>query len=195
MMITAQHIKELREKTGAGVADVKKALEDAKGDVARALELIRRTFGSIVEKKAGRETGAGVVDAYVHSNGRIGVLVEMLCETDFVSRTAHFKALAHDIALHIAAMRPLYASFDAVPRDVWEAEKRRFEEEAAALGKPSHIVEEIVDGKLKSYFGALTLTEQPFVKDQDRTVGQVLRDAVGQFGENIRIGKFVRFEI
>ncbi len=194
-MITAQHIKELREKTGAGVADVKKALEDAKGDPGRALEFIQRTFGTAAEKKAGRETGAGVVDAYIHSNSRIGVLVEVLCETDFVSRTARFRALAHDIALHIAAMRPLWVSLDAVPRDAWEAEKRRFEEEAAALGKPAHIAQEVVDGKLRSYFGALTLMEQSFVKDENRTVGQVLRDAVGQFRENIKIGKFVRFEI
>ena len=195
MPISAQQIKELREKTGAGVADVKKALEEVNGDAARALELIQRKFGNIAEKKSGRETGAGVVDAYIHSNGKIGVLVELFCETDFVSRNAHFKTLAHDLALHIAAMRPLYASLDAVPQEIWQIEKRRYEEEARTLGKPSHIVQEIVDGKLKSYFGAMTLSEQPFVKDQDRTVGQVLRDAVGQFGENIKIGKFIRFEI
>lgn len=194
-MITAQQIKELREKTGAGVADVKKALEDAKGDADRALAFIQRKFGDIMEKKAGRRTSAGIVEAYIHSNGRIGVLLELLCETDFVARTSGFRELAHSVCLHIAAMRPLYASLDVVPPDVWDAEKRRFEEEAAALGKPTHIAEEIVDGKLKSYFGALALMEQQFVKDQDRTVGQVLRDAVGQFGENIRIGKFVRFEI
>ena len=195
MAISAQQIKELRERTGAGISDVKKALEDAKGDMARALELIERKLGGTAEKKASREIKGGLVEAYIHSNGKIGTLVELGCETDFVARNPAFKELAHNIALHIAAMRPLYLSLEAVPKEVWQVEKERFEEEAKQLNKPAHIMEEIVDGKLKSYFGALALLEQPFVKDQDKTVGTVVKEAIGKFGENIKIGRFARLEI
>ena len=193
--ISAQLIKELREKTGAGVSDVKKALEEAKGDTAKALEIIERKLGGSAGKRAGRETKAGVVEAYVHSNDRLGVLVELFSETDFVARNEGFKNLAHDIALHIAAMRPMYLSLDAVPREQWEAQRERFAEEAQALNKPANIVEQIIDGKLKAYFGAYSLLEQPFVKDQNKTVGEVLNEAIGRFGENINIGRFVRLEM
>ena len=193
--ITAQLIKELREKTGAGISDVKKALEEAKGDTSRAVEIIERKLGSSAGKRAGRETTAGIVEAYVHTNDRLGVLVELFSETDFVARNPGFRELAHDIALHIAAMRPMYLSLDAVPREEWEAQKSRFAEEAASLNKPANIVEQIIDGKLKAYFGAYALLEQPFVKDQDKTVGQVLNEVIGKFGENIKIGRFVRLEM
>jgi len=194
-MIETQQIKELREKTGAGISDIKRVLEQAKGDMARAIELLERTLGSAAEKKASRETRGGVVEAYVHSNSRIGALVEMLCETDFVARNPAFRELAHGIAMHIAAMRPLYLSLETIPKDIWQSEKERFEEEAKALGKPALVVEQIVDGKLKVYFGALALLEQPFVKDQDKTVGEVVNEAIGRFGENIKVGRFARFEI
>ncbi len=194
-MVTADQIKELREKTGAGIADVKKALEEAGGDMARATAAIERRLGSIATKKASRATKAGLVEAYIHSNGRVGTILEMHCETDFVARNPAFKELAHDIAMHIAAMSPLYLSLDAVPRELWDAEKSRFTEEAHSLGKPQNIVDAIVDGKLKSYFGAVTLLAQPFVKDQDKTVGDILNEAIGKFGENIKIGKFARFEL
>ncbi|TSC76755.1 MAG: elongation factor T [Parcubacteria group bacterium Gr01-1014_33] len=194
-MISSQQIKELRERTGAGISDVKKALEDAKGDVARAHDLIQRKFGGVAEKKASRETRAGLVDAYIHSNGKIGVLVEISCETDFVARNPAFKELAHDIAMHIAAMRPLYMSLDTVPKDVWQIEKERFEEEVRALGKPAAITGQIVDGKLKAHFGALALLEQPFIKDQDKSVGEMIKEAIGKFGENMKVGRFTRLEI
>lgn len=194
-MISAQLIKELREKTGAGVSDVKKALEEANGDTARALEIIERKLGKSAEKRAGRETTAGIVEAYVHSNGRLGVLVELFSETDFVARNPMFKELAHDLALHIAAMRPMYLSLDVVPRDQWEMQRERFAEEAKARTLPSNIVEQIIDGKLKAYFGAYSLLDQPFVKEQDKTVGQVLNEVIGKFGENIKIGRFVRLEM
>lgn len=194
-MISAQLIKELREKTGAGVSDVKKALEEAKGDTARALEIIERKLGGSAGKRAGRETTAGIVEAYIHSNGRLGVLVELLCETDFVARNPLFKELAHDISLHIAAMKPIYLSLNAIPRDQWEAQKERFAQEAKQLNKPSSVAEQIVDGKLKAYFGAYSLLDQSFVKDQDKSVGQVLNEGIGKFGENIKIGRFVRFEM
>lgn len=194
-MISAQQIKELREKTGAGVSDVKKALEESKGDMEGALAFIKRKLGSSAVKRAGRETRAGVVDAYIHSNSRIGALVELFCETDFVARNPDFTALAHDIALHVAAMSPAYLAYDSVPEDILNAEKKRFEDEARETKKSPEIQAAIVDGKLKSHFGALALMEQPFVKDQDKTVGQVVREAIGRFGENIRVGKFVRLEL
>ncbi|MDP3770201.1 MAG: translation elongation factor Ts [bacterium] len=194
-MISAQLIKELREKTGAGVSDVKKALEEAKGDTAKAIEIIERKLGGSAGKRLGRETKAGIIEAYIHSNNRLGVLVELFSETDFVARNEGFKELAHNIALHIAAMRPLYLSLDAVPRDQWEAQKSIFVEEAAAMNKPANIIEQIIDGKLKAHFGAFSLLDQPFVKDQDKTVGQVLNEVIGKFGENIKIGRFVRLEM
>ena len=193
-MISAQLIKDLREKTGAGVSDIKKALEESGRDVEKALKIIERKLGSVSGKKVGRETKAGIVDAYVHTNGRLATLVELFCETDFVARNPAFKELAHDIALQVAALRPLYGSFDAIPPDVWQSEKSRFEEEVAQLNKPSGIRAEIIDGKLKSYFGAVTLLEQPFVKDQNKTVGEVINEAIGKFGENIKVGRFVRLE-
>ena len=194
-MISAQQIKELREKTGAGVSDIKKALEENEGDVARAIAAIERKLGSNAGKRASRETRAGVVDAYIHSNSKIGAMVELFCETDFVARSPDFIALAHNIALHVAAMSPAYLSYDAVPEDIRNAEKKRFEEEARQTGKSAEIQAAIVEGKLKAHFGALSLLEQSFVKDQNKTVGQVVNEAIGRFGENIRLGRFVRLEL
>ena len=181
-MITAQQIKDLREKTGAGISDVKKALEDSGGDTAKAEAALLRKMGGSAVKRAGRETGAGLVDSYLHSNGKIGAMVELLCETDFVARNPAFRELAHDLAMQVAAMRPLYLSLDVAPSDVWNAEK-------------SQVEEEVIDGKLKAFFGAISLLEQPFVKDQDKTIKEVINEAIGKFGENIKVGKFVRFEI
>ncbi len=194
-MISAQLIKELREKTGAGVSDVKKALEEAKGDTAKALEIIERKLGSSAGKRAGRDALAGIIESYVHTNDRLGVMLELFSETDFVARNPGFKQLAHDIALHIAAMRPMYLSLDAVPREQWDAQKALFSEEANALHKPTNIVEQIIDGKLKAYFGAFSLLDQPFVKDQDKTVRDILNESIGRFGENIKVGRFVRLEM
>jgi len=161
-MISANQIKELREKTGAGISDVKKALEESGGDMDKAEKWIERKLGNAAVKKAGRETRAGLVDAYIHSNGRIGALVEIFCETDFVARNPAFKEFVHDIAMHIAAMHLLSSSPDAAEGDEVDFQ---------------------------------TLLEQPFVKDQSKTVEQVLNEAIGRFGENIKIGKFVRFEL
>jgi len=149
-IISTQQIKELREKTGAGISDIKKALEESGGDEVKAFVIIERNFGNIADKKSSRETQAGIVDAYIHSNSRIGVLVELFCETDFVANNLAFKTLTHDIAMHIAAMNP------------WDT--------------------------------ALLLA-QPFIKDENKTVGDIINEAIGKFGENIKIGKFVRFEL
>lgn len=194
-MISASDIKKLRDKTGAGIADVKKALEESGGDAAKAESLLERRLGSAAIKKAGRDTKAGIIETYLHSNGRIGSMVELFCETDFVSRNPDFKALAHDLAMHIAAMRPLYVSLDSVPASAWDEEKIRFEEEVAKMDKPENIKSDIVSGKLKAHFGGLALLSQPFIKEQEHAVGDMVNAAVGRFGENIKVGRFARFEI
>lgn len=194
-MISAQQIKELRERTGAGISDVKKALFEHGGDSDKAFAALERKLGADAIKRAGHTTEAGLVETYIHSNGRIGAMVEILCETDFVARTPQFKELAHDIAMHIAAMRPLYFSLDTIPQEVWNAEKERIEEETKKMDKPHTVLEQIIDGKIKSHFGALSLLTQPFVKDQDKTVGDIVNEASGRFGENVKVGRFARFEI
>lgn len=194
-MILAQDIKDLRSRTGAGISDVKRALEESDGDAIKAFAWLERKLGSAAIKKASRATGAGLVDAYIHSNGRIGALVEVFCETDFVARNPSFREFAHSIALHIAAMNPLYLTPHAVPEDVRRAEKDRFAEETTKLNKPVAIATEIITGKLASHFGALSLMTQPFVKDQEKTVGEFVNEAIGLFGENIKVGAFTRFEI
>lgn len=194
-MVSAKDIKELREKTGAGIADVKKALEESGGDARKAEIWLERKLGNAAIKKASRETKAGVIETYLHSNGRIGSMIELFCETDFVARNPDFKALAHDLAMHIAAMSPRYVSLDSVPASAWDEEKIRFEEEAAKMDKPENIKSDIVAGKLKTHFGGLALLSQPFVKNEDRAVGDIVNEAIGRFGENIKVGRFARFEI
>lgn len=194
-MISAQLIKELREKTGAGLSDIKKALEEARGNTAQAIEIIERKMGNSAGRRAGKETTAGIVESYVHSNNRLGVLVELFSETDFVARNPGFKELAHDIALHIAAMKPMYLSLDSVPREQWQAQKERFTQDVQTLNKTPDIAAQIIDGKMNAYFGAYCLLEQSFVKDQDKTVREILNESIGRFGENIIIGRFVRLEM
>lgn len=195
MIVTAEQIKALREKTGAGISDVKKALEECGGDIEKAVSWLERKLGSFAVKKSGRDIKAGLVESYVHSNDRIGSLVEIGCETDFVARNPQFKAFAHDIAMHIAAMNPIYLSFDFIPKEVWDAEKSSFEEKVRGTGKPEHILGEIIDGKLKAHFGPMCLLSQQFIKDQDKTIADLINEVIGKFGENIKIGRFVRFEI
>ena len=166
----------LREKTGASISEVRNALVSADGDIARALQILERSLGERGSRKAERETKQGIVDCYVHSDRKIGVLVEVLCETDFVARTSEFKALAHDIALHIAAMNPLYIRKEDIPQEVIEAERGTIE-------NPD------------KHFADVSLLTQPFVKNADKTVGEVLAEAAGKFGENIRIGRFIRFAL
>ncbi len=195
MSISAQQIKELRDKTGAGISDVKKALEDAKGNLEAAFKLLERKLGSASLKRASRETKAGLIGSYVHSNGRIAALVEVFCETDFVARNPGFNELAHDLAMHVTAMKPIFMSVKDVPPEEWQTEKARFMEEAKKMNKPPEMLENIVDGKLKAYFEPLSFLEQTFVKGQDKKVLEVVNEASGRFGENIKVNKFVRLEI
>ncbi len=193
-MVLKEKIKELRERTGASIAECKKALEKSSGDLDKAIVILEKALGGMAAKKSSRELHAGVIDSYLHG-GKIGVLVEVYSETDFVARNLEFKMLAHDLAIHIAASAPLYLDMASVPEEAVAAERARFEEEIAALGKSPELAKTIVEGKLKVHFEALCLMTQTFVKNPDKTVGDVVNEAVGKFGENIKVGRFARFEL
>lgn len=194
MAITIDEIKKLKDLTGVGLTDAKAALVDAGGDFDKALEAMRKKGLTKAEKRGEREALQGLVDAYVHS-GRIGVIVEVNCETDFVARTDDFKALVHDIALHISATNPEYISLDDIPAEVSEAKKAEFVETATASGKPKDIAEKMVEGQLKKYFAEKTLLEQPFIKDLDMTVGELVKQHISKLGENIVIRQMQRIEL
>jgi len=195
MQITAGMVKELREKTGAGMMDCKKALTEAGGDMERAVEILREKGLAAAAKKAGRIATEGLVESYIHAGGRIGVLVEVNCETDFVAKTEEFKSFVKDIAMQIAAAKPSYIRKEEVP--VEEVEKKRSILRAQALneGKPEHIVEKMVEGRLEKYFKEICLLEQPFIKDPDKSIDQLLKETIAKIGENISIRRFARFEL
>ncbi|HSF43472.1 MAG TPA: translation elongation factor Ts [Thermoanaerobaculia bacterium] len=193
--ITAQMVKELRERTGAGMMDCKNALNETKGDIEQAIDALRKKGLSAAAKKAGRVTAEGAVGSYIHGNGKLGVLVEVNCETDFVARTDQFQELVRDIAMHIAAAEPRFVRREEVTEDVLEREKAIFTDQAIASGKPANVVERIVQGKMEKYYAEYVLLEQPFVKDSDKTVGQLIAEKVGKIGENIQVRRFVRFKL
>ncbi|HSN87803.1 MAG TPA: translation elongation factor Ts [Thermoanaerobaculia bacterium] len=193
--ITAQMVKELRERTGAGMMDCKNALNETKGDIEQAIDALRKKGLSAAAKKAGRVTAEGAVGSYIHGNGKLGVLVEVNCETDFVARTDQFQELVRDIAMHIAAAEPRFVRREEVTEDVLEREKAIFTDQAIASGKPANVVEKIVQGKMEKYYAEYVLLEQPFVKDSDKTVGQLIAEKVGKIGENIQVRRFVRFKL
>ncbi|MBU6415227.1 elongation factor Ts [Patescibacteria group bacterium] len=188
-------LKELRERTSASFNECRKALEKTNGNLEEAVKLIEKLLGLQAVKKSSRALKAGVIDSYIHGGGNIGVLVEVFSETDFVARNESFKSFAHDIAMHIAAANPLYGRIEDVPEDVVAVERRAFEEETKALNKPSHLITQIVEGKIKSHFEAISLLTQSYVKNPDKTVGEYVNEMIGKFGENIKIGRFCRFEL
>lgn len=192
--ITPAMVKELREKTGAGMMDCKKALTETNGDMEKAIDYLREKGLAAAAKKAGRVAAEGVVEAYIHMGGRIGVLVEVNCETDFVAKTPEFKELAKDIAMHIAASRPEYVKREDIPDDVLEHERRLYRQIALNEGKPEKIVDKIVEGKIDRFVKEVCLLEQPFVKDPDITVGQLIQSKIAKIGENITVRRFARFE-
>ncbi|MDO8557585.1 MAG: translation elongation factor Ts [bacterium] len=194
MPISTEAIKNLREKTQAALGDCRASLEEAGGDMQRAEELLRVRGKLIAEKKASRAAHAGIVEAYVHQNGRVGVLVEVRCETDFVARNEFFKALAHDVALQIAAMSPLYVEPGEIPEEIVSRERANFEKEFSSSGKPPEVVKKIVEGKLAKLFEEKSLLTQAFVKDPSRSVRDIITDIVGKLGENVRVERFVRYE-
>lgn len=192
--ISLEEVKRLKELTGVGLTDAKVALTEAEGDFDKALEAMRKKGLTRAEKKGEREAREGLVASYVHGD-RIGVIVEVNCETDFVARTDDFKNLVHDIAMHIAATSPAFASVEEIPADVREAKKAEFIEKVKNEGKPENIAEQIVEGMLKKYFAEKTLVEQPFIKNPDQTVGQYVKEHIARLGENIVVRQFKRIEL
>ncbi len=195
MGINPAAIKELRTTTGAGIADCKKALQESDGDMDKAVEFLRKKGLAAAAKKAGRIASEGLVHAYIHGGGRVGVLVEVNCETDFVAGTDEFEAFCHDVALHVAAFSPLYIQPEDVPQDVLDKEREIYREQGLAEGKPEHIVEKIIEGRVKKYYNEVCLLEQPWVKDQDRKTREVLTELIAKIGENISIRRFERYEL
>jgi elongation factor Ts len=193
MEVTAQMVKELRERTGAGMMDCKSALAEAGGDLEKAAEVLRKRGLAAAAKKAGRIAAEGAVGSYIHAGGKIGVLVEVNCETDFVAKTEQFQQLVRDVAMHIAAAEPRFVRREEVTEDVLERERAIYREQAAATGKPANVIDKIVDGKLEKFYAEACLLEQPFVKNPDQTVGQLVTEAVAKIGENIQVRRFARF--
>jgi elongation factor Ts len=194
MAVDIAEIKRLRELTGVGMTDAKKALDETNGDFDKALEAMRKKGLTKAEKKGEREAREGLIEAYVHS-GRIGVIVEVNCETDFVTRTDDFKALAHDVAMHIAAAAPEFVSIEDVPAEERARVTAEFTEKVKVEGKPENMVPQIVEGMLKKYFAEKALLEQPFIKNPDQTVGQYVKEHVAKLGENIVIRRFSRMAL
>ena len=195
MAITASDVNLLRQKTGVGMMDCKKALTEANGDMDKAIEILREKGMASAAKKAGRIAAEGVVDSYIHMGGKVGVLVEVNCETDFVARGEQFKALVHDIALQIAASKPLYVTKEEVPQDVLDKEKEILKIQAMNEGKPEAIAEKMVLGRIKKYYEDFCLMEQPFVKDPSKTISGLITEAIASIGEKITVRRFVRYEM
>jgi elongation factor Ts len=193
--ITAAQVKELREKTGAGMMDCKRALEEAGGDMEKAAEVLRKKGIAKADKRAGRTASQGVVVSYIHHNSQVGVLVELNSETDFVARTDAFQQLARDIALHVASADPIGISAADVPADLIERERRIAEEQVAAEGKPEAVRAKIVEGKIKKFVAERTLLEQPYVKDDKKTVGDLVKEVSGTLGEAVTVRRFARFQV
>lgn len=195
MEISAAMVKELREKTGAGMMDCKKALSEANGNMEKAAEILREKGIASAAKKAGRIAAEGVVESYIHGGGRIGVLVEINCETDFVAKTDEFKTFVRDIAMHIAATNPKYVTREEVSANEIEKEREILTQQALNEGKPEKIVEKIVEGRLDKFYKDICLLEQSFVKDPDKTIQMLVNEKIAKIGENINIRRFVRYEL
>jgi elongation factor Ts len=195
MEITAAMVKELRQKTGAGVLACKEALDANDGDMEKAIKFLREKGTAIAEKKAGRIAHDGIIASYIHAGSRIGVMVEVNCETDFVARTDEFKNLVMDIAMQIAAKRPLYVRREDVPEDDVEREKSILKTQALNEGKPENIIEKIIVGRIEKFFSNICLLEQEFIKDPDKTIGNLITEKIATIGENIVVRRFVRYEL
>jgi elongation factor Ts len=193
--ITADLVKTLRERTGAGMMDCKAALAETGGDIEKAIDVLRKRGLASAAKKSGRTTSEGVVGSYIHMGGRIGVLVEVNCESDFVARTADFQGLVKELGLQIAAAAPIYVSREDVPSDVVEREKAIYREQMASSGKPANVVEKIVEGKLNSFYEQVCLIEQPSIRDPKVKVEDMIKAVIGKLGENIAVARFARFKV
>ena len=195
MASTIEKIKQLREETAAGMMDVKRALEESDGDVEGARQVLRERGQALAAKKSNRTATEGLIEAYVHFNGRVGVLVEVNCETDFVARTPEFKEFARNVALHVASMRPMCVAPEDIPSGALEEERQVVEKQIAEMGKPENIAEKIVEGRMKKWVAEQALTTQPYVKETDKTVGELLQETIQKLGENVVIRRFVHYEL
>lgn len=195
MKITSQMVKDLRDKTQAGMMDCKKALVKTEGDMEKAVDLLRQKGLAVAAKRAGRATSEGVIETYIHAGGKLGVMVEMGCETDFVAKNDDFREFARDIAMHIAAANPVAITREEVPDNVVSREKEIYVQQALESGKPEAIVEKMVSGKIEKFLAEIVLLEQKFVKDPDLTIQDKLNELVGKIGENMSIKRFARFQI
>ncbi|MFY9568125.1 MAG: translation elongation factor Ts [Acetivibrionales bacterium] len=194
LMITAEMVKQLRERTGSGMMDCKKALTEADGNIDKAIEILRERGLAAAAKKAGRVAAEGLVDAYIHGNGRIGVLVEVNIETDFAAANEEFKQLVRDIAMQVAAARPEYVSREDVPAEVIEKEMNILKAQARNEGKPEKVIEKMVEGRMEKFYKEVCLLEQPWIKDPDKTIKQLVTEKIATIGENINVRRFARFE-
>jgi elongation factor Ts len=192
---TIEKIKQLREETAAGMMDVKRALEEANGDMNGARRVLRERGQAIAAKKSTRETSQGLIEAYIHFNGRVGVLVEANCETDFVARTPEFKEFARNVALHVASMKPLCVKPEDIPADALEEERQVAEKQAAQMGKPEEITRRIVEGRVQKWVSEQSLLTQPYVREPEKTVGDLLQETVQKVGENVVVRRFTRYEL
>jgi elongation factor Ts len=195
MQIPAQLVKELRERTNAGFADCRAALVEAGGDIEKAISILRKKGQAAAAKKAQREASEGLVGSYIHAGGKIGVIVELNCESDFVARTEAFQQLSHDIAMHIAALDPRYVRREEVTAEMLEKEREIYTAQARATGKPEPVIEKIVNGKMEKFYEENCLYEQHYIKDESQTIGEMITAAVAKLGENISIRRFVRFKV
>ncbi len=193
--ITAKMVKELRDKTGAGMMDCKKALAESEGDLESAVKYLREQGIAAASKKSGRTTSEGLIYSYIHPGDKLGVLVEINCETDFVARTDDFREFAKDVAMQIAAADPRVVGREELTADIVEAEKEVYRNQAKREGKPEKVIDRIVDGKIEKFFAEACLMEQPFVKDNDRTISDLVKDTIAKLGENINIRRFVRYRL
>lgn len=195
MAITNEMVKELRQATGAGVLNCKKALEASNGDLDKAVEYLQQKGLAAAAKRAGRAASDGVIGVYLHHGSRMAAMVELNCETDFVARTKEFQALAHDLAMQVAATQPQYLTRENVPPEVIETEKQIYRAQMTNQNKPEHIIDRIIEGKLEKLYQGDCLLEQPFIKDEDLTVDDLIKNAIARIGENIVLRRFVRYEI
>jgi len=195
MPISAELVKELRKLTGAPLMDCKKALEKTGGDIQQAMNVLREKGIAVAAKRSGKEAREGIIVSYIHHSGKVGVLLELNCETDFVARTEEFRQLAHDLAMQVAAMAPTYIRREDVPPEVLEQEKEVLRKWAESQGKPPKAVEKMVEGRLENFYSTVCLLEQPFIKDEEKKVKDVIAEAMGKIGEKIAVGRFTRYEI
>ncbi len=195
MNITSQMVKDLRDKTGAGMMDCKKALSENAGDMEKAIDFLRQKGLAVAAKRAGRATSEGVIETYIHAGGKLGVMVELNCETDFVAKTDDFREFARDVAMHVAAANPVSLSREDVPADIVERERQIYVQQALDSGKPANIVEKMVVGKIDRYLSEICLLEQQFVKNPEKSIQDMLTELVGKMGENVSIRRFVRYQV